>query len=135
MGEPGERLTPAKGSMPPMPKADPKASALFESIVPDHPAVTVRPMFGNVSAFVNGNMFMGVFGADLFVRLPEADREAVMAEGGRPFEPMPGRPMRDYVMLPSAWRDQPETLRRWVARSLEHAEAMPPKQPKPPKKR
>ena len=128
-------MTPAKGSMQPIPKADQQAKDLFESIVPDHPGVTVRPMFGNVSAFVNGNMFMGVFGPDLFVRLPEADREAVTAEGGRPFEPMPGRPMRDYVILPTAWRDQPEMLRRWVARSLDHAEGMPPKQPKPSKKR
>ncbi len=129
-------MTPAKGSsMPPIPKADQEAKALFESVVPDHPAVTVRPMFGHVSAFVNGNMFMGVFGPDVFLRLPEPDREAVTAEGGGPFEPMPGRPMRDYVLLPREWRDQPEMLRRWVARSLEHAEAIPPKQPKPPKKR
>ncbi len=129
-------MTPAKGSsMPPIPKADQEAKALFESMVPDHPAVTVRPMFGNVSAFVNGNMFMGVFGPDVFLRLPEADREAVTAEGGGPFEPMPGRPMRDYVIVPSDWRHKPDRLRRWVARSLEHVEAMPPKQPKPPKKR
>ena len=129
-------MTPPRGSsMPPIPKADQEARAFFESVVPDHPAVTVRPMFGNVSAFVNGNMFMGVFGPDIFLRVPEADREAIMREGGGPFEPMPGRPMREYVILPLEWRDQPDRLRQWVARSHEHAEAMPPKQPKPPKKR
>lgn len=128
-------MTPAKGpSMPPIPKADPEAKAFFESVVPDHPAVTVRPMFGNVSAFVNGNMFMGVFGSDLFLRLPEVDREAITEEGGGPFEPMPGRPMRDYVMLPAAWRDDPDRLRDWVARSLDHAEELPPKEPKPGRK-
>ena len=93
-------MRPAKGSMPPIPKADQEAKALFESVVPDDPAVTVRPMFGNVSAFVNGNMFMGVFGPDLFVRLPEADRDAVSAMGGGPFEPMPGRPMRGFLIVP-----------------------------------
>ena len=35
--------------------------------------VQVTPMFGNVAAFVNGNMFMGVFGADIGVKLSEAD--------------------------------------------------------------
>ena len=122
-------------SAPKMPKLDAESRAFFESVVPEHPQVRLRPMFGQLSAFVNGNMFMGVFGPDLFVRLPETDRDAVMAEGGGPFEPMPGRPMREYVILPLEWRARPDRLRQWVARSLEHAEAMPPKQPKPPKKR
>lgn len=121
--------------MGPMPKPDAATKAFFESVVPEHPAVKVRPMFGNVAAFVNGNMFMGLFGPDLFVRLPEEDREAVAAQGGGPFEPMPGRPMREYALLPRAWRDEPHRVREWVARSLDWAEELPPKQPKPKRKR
>ena len=34
----------------------------FTSLVPDAPGVEVKPMFGNLGAFVNGNMFMGLFG-------------------------------------------------------------------------
>jgi hypothetical protein len=34
----------------------------FKALVPDHPRVEVKPMFGNLGAFVNGNMFMGLFG-------------------------------------------------------------------------
>ena len=116
--------------MPPIPKADPEARAFFQGVVPDDPDVAVRPMFGNLSAFVNGNMFMGVFGPDLFLRLPKEDRDAIAAKGGGPFEPMPGRPMRDYVLLPAGWRGQPGLVREWVARSLDLARALPPKQPK-----
>lgn len=113
--------------MPKIPKPDEASKAFFQSIVPDRPDVRVKPMFGNVSAFVNGNMFMGLFGSDLFLRLGEADRDAVTGGGGGPFEPMPGRPMREYVVLPAAWRDDLERIREWVQRSLDWAARLPPK--------
>ena len=111
-------------------KADEETKEYFRSVVPDHPAVSVRPMFGNLSAFVNGNMFMGVFGTSLFVRLSEEDHEAILAAGGALFEPMPGRPMRGYMLLPSVWRDEPDRVQEWVGRSLDWAEELPPKEPK-----
>jgi len=114
-----------------IPKPDEESKAFFESVVPDHPDVRIRPMFGNVSAFVNGNMFMGLFGPDVFVRLPVGERGEVEAEGGTPFAPMPGRPMKEYVVLPGAWRSEPDRVREWAGKSLEWAEELPPKQPKP----
>ena len=113
-----------------LPKPTEETKDYFASIVPNHPAVSIRPMFGQLSAFVNGNMFMGIFGDDILVRLPDADHEEVLRAGGRAFEPMPGRPMREYVVLPEAWREEPERLREWVARSLDHADELPPKKPK-----
>jgi TfoX/Sxy family transcriptional regulator of competence genes len=113
-----------------LPRPTQETKDYFASIVPDHPAVNIRPMFGQLSAFVNGNMFMGIFGEDVLVRLPEEDREKVLGAGGRVFEPMPGRPMREYVVLPDAWRDDSKRVREWAARSLDHADELPPKQPK-----
>jgi TfoX/Sxy family transcriptional regulator of competence genes len=113
-----------------MPKPTEETKDFFASVVPDHPAVKIRPMFGQLAAFVNGNMFMGIFGDDVFVRLPEDDREALASAGGGPFEPMAGRPMREYVVLPGAWRDEPDRVREWAARSLDHVDELPPKQPK-----
>ncbi len=63
--------------MPKMPRPDEASKAFFHSVVPEGPDVRVRPMFGNLAAFVNGNMFMGLFGSDLFVRLEDADRDSV----------------------------------------------------------
>ena len=117
-----------------LPKPTEETKDFFASVVPDHPAVSIRPMFGQLSAFVNGNMFMGIFGDDVFVRLSEDDRAALLREGGGPFEPMSGRPMKEYVVLPGAWRDDPDRIREWAARSLDHAEELPPKPPKPKKK-
>ena len=85
-------------------------------------------MFGDISAFVNGNMFFGVFGNDMFVRLSDNDRsELLKNKGASNLEPMKGRPMKDYVIMPSAWRDNPKTLKPWVSRALAWTSKLPPK--------
>ena len=99
----------------------------FRSIVPEAPGVEVKPMFGNVAAFVNGNMFMGLFGSDIGVRLDEAGREELSSEAGAgPFGPE-DRPMREYVTMPPAWRNDVASTERWVSKALAHVAAMPPK--------
>lgn len=118
---------PVKGSFP---KPDPGDRKLWESLLPDHPDLVIRPMFGNVAAFVKGNMFSGLFGEALFVRLPEDQREDVLSAGGEGFEPMPGRPMKEYVSLPGTWRKDSETAAGWIERSLAFAKGLPPKKPK-----
>lgn len=110
------------------PKPDEETRELFHALVPDAPGVSTRPMFGQLAAFVHGNMFMGIFGSDVFVRLPEEDREALVAEGGAAFEPMAGRPMKEYVVLPSEWREERAKLEGWIDRSFEWASTLPPKQ-------
>lgn len=110
-----------------MPRPSDTAKAAFLQLVPGEPAVSTRPMFGNLAAFVNGNMFAGLFGEDLFVRLPDGDRAEVIKQGGRNFEVMPGRAMTGYVTVPATWGQKPEAARRWIARALELTRAMPPK--------
>src|SRR5207249_350877 len=83
-----------------MPKPSEQAKAAFHKLVPPDPAVTTRPMFGNLSAFVNGNMFCGLFGEDLFVRVSEGEQAKIRKQGGKAFEPMPGRAMTGYVVVP-----------------------------------
>ena len=110
-----------------MPKPSEQAKAAFTKLVPGEPAVTLKPMFGNLAAFVNGNMFAGLFGEDLFVRLPDAESTHVRKQGGRDFEPMPGRAMKGYVTVPSTWRTKPDPVVVWIKRSLELTRTMPAK--------
>jgi TfoX/Sxy family transcriptional regulator of competence genes len=113
-----------------IPKPSEADKDYFRSIVPDDPRVEIKPMFGNVAAFVNGNMFMGLFGPDVGVRLPEADRSTMLeVEGTGPFGPE-GRPMGEYVTLPHAWRNDADSTAAWCERALEHVAAMPPKHKK-----
>ncbi|MEA2371260.1 MAG: hypothetical protein QOH12_1654 [Solirubrobacteraceae bacterium] len=101
----------------------------FRSIVPDAPGVEVKPMFGNLGAFVNGNMFMGLFGPAIGLKLDEPDRETLLAlDGTGPFGPAE-RPMGGYVSLPEAW-DGSE-VEPWAARSLAHVSSLPAKIARP----
>ncbi len=103
----------------------------FTALVPDAPGVEVKPMFGNLGAFVNGNMFMGLYGAQVGVKLPDEDRARLLAEpGAGPFGPEE-RPMGGYVTLPATW-SAPEAA-PWVAAARAAAAALPPKPPKPAK--
>lgn len=114
-----------------MPRATKESEALLRSLVPATGEVTVKPMFGNLSAFVKGNMFAGVFGEDFLVRLSEADRaELLENDGAAVFEPMKGRQMKEYVVVPRPWTRDPSKIKPWVKRSLEWSSKLPPKKGK-----
>ena len=109
---------------------------LFASVLPEEPNIEKRQMFGYPCAFVNGNMFTGLHQEALIVRLGEDDRKQLLDEAGaRQFEPMPGRPMREYVALPEAVLDDREKLAEIIASAKEFAASLPPKVKKPRKKK
>ena len=107
-------------------KSGAESQGAFRSVVPQDERVTVRPMFGSVAAFAGGQMFMCLFGDELYYRLGEAERATLLAAGGGPLEPMPGRPMREYVGLPD-WRSRTVPARDWAERALAYAISLGPK--------
>jgi len=114
-----------------IPKPTEEDKELFKSLIPEDPAVEVKPMFGNLGAFVNGNMFAGLFGSAIGVRLSAADQQELAAiAGSGPFGPEE-RPMGGYLSLPLAWRDSEGKAAEWVGRALSYVSALPPKQAKP----
>lgn len=85
-------------------------------------------MFGFPAAFVGGNLATGLYGEGWMVRLGPVETERVVAAGdGAPFEPMPGRPMKGYVLLPAAAIGDDEAIADWVGRALAFAGSLPPK--------
>jgi len=119
-----------------MPKTSDADKQLFERLLPDAPGVTRRPMFGQLAGFVNGNMFLCLFGDRIALKLPEAQAEELAAvKGAEPFAPMEGRTMRGYVLIPRSWHDDPKKARPWVERSLAFVSSLPPKEKKPRAKR
>jgi TfoX/Sxy family transcriptional regulator of competence genes len=107
---------------------EPTAIQRMTALTPDAPGVETRKLFGQPAVFVNGNLFLGVFGPNVFVRLSEKDRaEAKNSFQAVAFEPMPGRPMKEYVVLPASLLDRRAKALPWVARSLAYASGMPPK--------
>ena len=105
----------------------------FNDIIPDGPApVEFRPMFGAPCYWTGGNMFAALHQESMIVRLSEADRAALLAEPGAAlFEPMEGRPMREYVVMPPAIVRDRDAVRGWLAQGLAFAASLPPKEKKP----
>ena len=101
---------------------------LFDMSVPSGPAISRRKMFGYPAAFANGNLFIGLHQDDFIMRLSEKDRARFTAEfGERTFEPMKGRPMREYVRLPKELLGDARKRASWIKRSLRYAETIAPK--------
>lgn len=97
--------------------------------------VDFRPMFGCPAYFTGGNLFAGVWQETVMLRLDEGGRAQVVAAGGRPFEPAPGRAMKEYVALPPALVADRDVARDWVRKAAEYAASLPPKVKKPRKKK
>ena len=114
-----------------LPKASAPAARLFAELLPPDSRVQRRLMFGQQAAFVNGNMFFGVFGEELFVRLSDRDREsALRIEGSKVFEPIAGHRMSEYVVLPPTVLRPGPGPNPWVRKAQEYAAHLPPKVPK-----
>lgn len=109
-----------------IPKPTEQDKAYFSSLLPAAPLVEVKPMFGNLGAFVNGNMFMGLFGPDVGVKLNDTDQAALLEKGAGPFGPE-GHRMARYVSLPASWRSQPAEAEAWVAKAFAGAASLAPK--------
>jgi TfoX/Sxy family transcriptional regulator of competence genes len=110
-------------------RPSPALVELFQKLLPATGGAG-RTMFGCPCGFLGGNMFMGLFADQLFLRLAEPDRAKLLAEeGAEPFDPMGGRPMREYVVVPPAWLegDADDELRGWIAKSVRYAKTLPPK--------
>ena len=106
----------------------------FRTVMARFPEAERREMFGYPCAFANGQMVTGLFASSWMLRLPDDARaEMLRLEGARPFEPMPGKPMREYVVVPDAMVEDADALTPWLERSLAYVASLPPKPPKPPK--
>src|SRR5256885_16153135 len=123
--------TPKRGTA--MPKWEPSPDELvrdFAAYLAAIPDAKSRKMFGYPAAFVNGQMFAGLFERQMILRLSESDRAAFVAQtGAMAFEPMPGRPMREYVVVPEPVRMSP-ALAHWLEWSARYARSLPPKEKK-----
>ncbi len=116
-------------------KAWPKASKeLGERLAPHLEKFNCerRRMFGADVWSVKGNMFMGVFGDGIFLRLSDEDGLSIKKEipGSGVFSPTESTVMREYVSIPSSSLDDLDRLDRWFERSYGLVVSLPVKRPK-----
>jgi hypothetical protein len=117
----------AERATPTFSKSPPELVERFGAVMDRYPAATRKKMFGYPAAFVGGNMATGLFADRWVVRLPDAEIEPAKAAGAGSFEPMPGKPMKSFVVIPAPDVDDDAAIGTWVERGLAHAASMPPK--------
>jgi TfoX/Sxy family transcriptional regulator of competence genes len=117
--------------MPDFTKSPPELVERFDAVAADFPEAQRRLTFGYPCLYVGGNMVTGLFQNAWHVRLGDTEQaEALALEGAAPFEPMPGRPMTGFTVLPPSVVADDAAIRRWVARAIAFGATMPAKPPK-----
>jgi len=111
-------------------KPSPEEVAIFEAALPKDERVKRVKMFGFPHGKVGDYMFAGRHGIGITVRLPEGAQRELLRQGATPFEPMPGRPMRGWVLLPPSIERDTLALSKWLQQAFEHAMTLPPKSSK-----
>jgi TfoX/Sxy family transcriptional regulator of competence genes len=115
-------------------KAKGEMIAAFDGALPKDARVERRNMFGFPVGFVNGNMFAGLHQNRVALRLPDDPRERAHHEhGAQPFEPMPGRVMKEWVVLPARANTDAKLLAGLAAQAFAYTQALPAKKAKPKK--
>ena len=91
-----------------------------------------RMMFGCPAYFVNNNMFTGVHQDIIILRLSEDDRNSMQADfdEAEPFEPMKGRVMKEYLIIPEILYNDVDEFDTWLKKSFMFVSALPPKKSK-----
>ena len=117
----------ARREMPSFDKSPPQLVERFGAVLDRYPEAERRKMFGYPAAFVGGNMATGLFRDTWVVRLSADEIEPAMAGGATAFEPMPGKPMKAFVVIPAADVADDAAIADWVERGLALARSMPPK--------
>ena len=113
-------------------KPSPELTRILEEAAEPFAVIERRKMFGCPAYYINGNMFAGVYGTQLFLRLPPDTRAELQSSmDAKPFEPIAGRPMKEYMAMPQEIWSDTAALDEWMRRSVEFVSGIPPKQPKP----
>ena len=97
----------------------------FDEALPKTTRVEKRKMFGMPAAFVNGNMFAGLHNQNIVLRLSDKDRAALLKSDWAQFEPMPGRPMKEYLTTPAGIK--PADMKKWLNVSYDFVASKPAK--------
>jgi TfoX/Sxy family transcriptional regulator of competence genes len=95
--------------------------------------VRQKNMFGTSAWFLESNdvMFAGAWGESIMVRVGrERTSELIKSGNAEPFDPMGGKPMREYVLLNADRIAEDDDLISWLDEASQFTGTLPPKQKK-----
>ena len=101
---------------------------ILEKNLPADQRIEKKKMFGFPCAFVNGNMFCSVFNQSIMVRLSPGQIEHwIKTKKAKRFEPIPGKPMKEYIEPPGQLLKDPGQLSTLILESFEFAQSLKPR--------
>ena len=101
-----------------------EAETYFTQLTNDIPNASPGKMFGALCMKMPNGKSAAMFWKDnIVVKLDgEALNEVLSLDGAKLFEPMEGKPMKDWVQIPFGYKDQWKTYAEISARSVEALE-------------
>jgi len=89
-----------------------------------------KKMFGCPVYFLNGNMLAGAHQDAIFLRLSEPDQDEILRSNPEVshFTPMPGRMMREYIVIPPSIYQSEAAFGKWLEKAQAYVASLPPKQ-------
>jgi TfoX/Sxy family transcriptional regulator of competence genes len=94
-----------------------------------HDGLSERKMFGGLCLMLGGNMFAGIIGDELMLRVGAERFEELLAKpGARPMD-FTGRPMNGYLYISPHAIATDKDLSTWLDTALGFVETLPSKQP------
>jgi TfoX/Sxy family transcriptional regulator of competence genes len=114
---------------------DEHLAARMRALLSERDDVSEKKMFGGLAFMIDGNMCLGIVGADLMVRVGREAWEACLAmEGARPMD-FTGRPMRGYVYVGTEALATQSDLGAWIGRGVAFVKTLPAKTARTAKKK
>ncbi len=126
-GVPREHKFPGTIRIPPLGSAiivPVDAQARYDEIADElatrDPAVALGKMFGMPCVKRNGKAGIGFYKGEMVIKLPDEThrQEALALQGAQLFDPMGGRPMREWVQVPATHADEWPTLAALAIKAL-----------------
>ena len=98
-------------------------------------SVEEKKMFGGLCFMVRGHMACGIAKGELMVRVGKDAYEKALTKKHAKEMTFTGKAIKSMIYVDPAGFRTKKQLSGWVAMGVSHAESLPPKKPKPKKKR
>ena len=106
---------------------DEKLAERVRALVEDRDDINEKPMFGGLCVLAHGNMFAGIQGEVLMVRVGKEAHDEALAKPHARVMDFSGRPMRGYVYVDPPGYASEAQLREWIELSLVFVDTLPAK--------
>lgn len=106
---------------------DEKLADRIRSVLARRRGVSEKKMFGGLTFLVRGNMFCGVVGSDLMVRVGASAYEQALSRPHVREMDFTGRPLQGMVYVGATGVRTAKQLQSWIDRGLRFARSLPAK--------